>query len=332
MLAIAEALPATRLVANRAPSAHARSSHSIRPSTPAAYAELAADAFSRIVAGVYPAYDAALREQNALDFDDLLVRPVELFEGQPLILQRYRDRFQFVLVDEYQDTNRAQYRFLQLIASEHGNLMVVGDDDQSIYGWRGADIRNILDFEQDFPAARVVRLEQNYRSTQNILDAANHVIAENRRRKGKTLRTDAGPGEVLTLVECADERDEAEWIVRELERRARAGDWVYGEMAVLYRTNAQSRALEEAFRRAGVPYRLVGAISFYERREVKDLLAYLRLIANPADDEAFLRAVSVPRRGLGDSSVAAVGRAAQQWSQPLLETARIAPVEAGVEN
>jgi DNA helicase-2/ATP-dependent DNA helicase PcrA len=292
--------------------------------TPAAYAELAGDAFSRIVAGVYPAYDAALREQNALDFDDLLVRPVELFEGQPLILQRYRDRFQFVLVDEYQDTNRAQYRFLQLIASEHGNLMVVGDDDQSIYGWRGADIRNILDFEQDFPAARVVRLEQNYRSTQNILDAANHVIAVNRRRKGKTLRTDAGPGEALTVVECADERDEAEWIGEEIEhRRRRQGERRARDFVVLYRTNAQSRALEEAFRRRDLPYQVVGGTRFYERREIMDLLAYLRLLSNSRDAGAFDRIVNYPRRGIGDTTQARLLEwAAERGLSPLEAAAR----------
>ncbi|MGH7552401.1 MAG: ATP-dependent helicase, partial [Longimicrobiales bacterium] len=260
------------------------------------YADLSADPFSRIVAGVFPVYHASLKEQNALDFDDLLVKPVELFETQPAILQRYRERFQFILVDEYQDTNRAQYRLLQLLASEHGNLMVVGDDDQSIYGWRGADIRNILDFEKDFPSAHVVRLEQNYRSTGRILDAANHVISENRRRKGKTLRTEAGPGEVLTLVEAQDERDEADWITDEIESRSKrrtirkARDFV-----VLYRTNAQSRALEEAFRRRDVPYQVVGGTRFYERREIMDVLAYLRLISNPKDAGAFDRIVNYPR-------------------------------------
>ena len=180
------------------------------------------------------------------------------------------------------------------------------------------------DFLRDFPGARLVRLEENYRSTQVVLDAANGVIAENKGRIGKTLTTRRKGGETVTVLAAADERDEAEWIVRELQRRSAGGDWRYGEMAVLYRTNAQSRALEEAFRRAGVPYRLVGAISFYERREVKDLLAYLRLVANPADDEAFLRAIAIPRRGLGETSLATLGRSADAWSHPLLETARIA--------
>src|SRR5215217_7326971 len=180
------------------------------------------------------------------------------------------------------------------------------------------------DFLKDFPGARLIRLEENYRSTQIVLDAANGVIAENSGRIGKTLTTRRRGGETVTLVAAADERDEAEWVVRELQSRSAAGDWSYGDMAVLYRTNSQSRALEEAFRRAGVPYRLVGAISFYERREVKDLLAYLRLVANPSDDEAFLRAVGVPRRGLGETSLSILGRAATQWGKSLLETARIA--------
>jgi DNA helicase-2/ATP-dependent DNA helicase PcrA len=206
----------------------------------------------------------------------------------------------------------------------HGNVCAVGDDDQSIYGWRGADVRNMREFQRDFPNSKLVRLEENYRSTQIVLDAANGVIAENQGRLGKTLRTRRQGGEQVTLLAAADERDEAEWIVGELGRRARGGEWSYGEMAVLYRTNSQSRALEEAFRRAGVGYRLVGAISFYERREVKDLLAYLRLVANPADNEAFLRAIGVPRRGIGDTSLAVFNRAAEQWARPLLETARIA--------
>src|SRR5690606_19659483 len=180
---------------------------------------MARDSFTRVVADVYPEYQAALKEQNAFDFDDLLAKPVELCQDNEALLERYRERFQFLLVDEYQDTNHAQYRFLELLARVHGNIMAVGDDDQSIYGWRGADIRNILDFEKDFPAARMIRLEQNYRSTGRILEVANHVIARNVRRKGKTLRTTAGPGERITKVEALDEQDEAEWIVSEIETR-----------------------------------------------------------------------------------------------------------------
>jgi len=281
------------------------------------------DRLAQVSAEVYGALGPALKTANAMDFDDLLLHPLKLFREHPERLRVYQNRFRFLLVDEFQDTNRAQYELIRLIGS-HGNVCAVGDDDQSIYGWRGADVRNMQDFLKDFPGATLIRLEENYRSTQIVLDAANGVIAENSGRIGKTLTTRRRGGETVTLVAAADERDEAEWIVRELQKRSAASDWPYSEMAVLYRTNSQSRALEEAFRRAGVPYRLIGAISFYERREVKDLLAYLRLIANPADDEAFLRAVGVPRRGVGETSLAVFGKAAQEWGKPLLEAARIA--------
>jgi DNA helicase-2/ATP-dependent DNA helicase PcrA len=281
------------------------------------------DRLAVVAADVYAAMGSALKAANAMDFDDLLLHPLTLFREHPERLRAYQERFSFILVDEFQDTNRAQYELIRLLGT-HGNVAAVGDDDQSIYGWRGADVRNMQDFRTDFPGARLVRLEENYRSTQIVLDAANGVIAENTGRIGKTLTTRRRGGEPVTVLAAADERDEAEWVVRELERRSAAGEWPYADMAVLYRTNAQSRALEEACRRAGVPYRLIGAISFYERREVRDLLAYLRLVANPADDEAFLRASGVPRRGIGDSSLAALGQAARQWGKPLLATALIA--------
>jgi len=288
--------------------------------------ELATGGFDRlaqVAAEVYSALGPALKGANAMDFDDLLLHPLTLFREHPDRLRAYQSRFNFILVDEFQDTNRAQYELVRLLGA-HGNVCAVGDDDQSIYGWRGADVRNMQDFLKDFPGAKLIRLEENYRSTQVVLDAANGVIAENSGRIGKTLTTRRRGGESVTLVAAADERDEAEWVVRELQKRSAAADWQYREMAVLYRTNSQSRALEEAFRRAGVPYRLIGAISFYERREVKDLLAYLRLVANPADDEAFLRAVGVPRRGLGETSLALLGQVASKWGKPLLETASIA--------
>jgi len=281
------------------------------------------DVFMRIVARVYPAYQTALKEQNAFDFDDLLVKPVELLESRPAVLERYRERFHFVLVDEYQDTNRAQFRFLELLASEHGNLMVVGDDDQSIYGWRGADIRNILDFEQAFPGARVVRLERNYRSTETILSAANAVIELNVERKGKTLRTDRGGGEPLTLVETLDENDEARWITDEIEARYRDGPGLhnYRDFALLYRTNAQSRALEDGLRRRGVPYQIVGGVRFYERREIQDVLGYLRLVSNPLDVSAFDRVVNYPKRGVGAVTVGRLREFAAREGLSLLEAA-----------
>jgi DNA helicase-2/ATP-dependent DNA helicase PcrA len=279
------------------------------------------DRLAVVSADVYGAMGPALKAANAMDFDDLLLHPLTLFREHPDRLRVYQERFSFILVDEFQDTNRAQYQLIRLLGA-HGNVCAVGDDDQSIYGWRGADVRNMQDFLRDFPGAKLVRLEENYRSTRIVLDAANGVIAENAGRIGKTLVTRRPGGEQVTLLAAADERDEAEWVVRELERRSGAGEWSYAEMAVLYRTNSQSRALEEAFRRAGIPYRLIGAISFYERREVKDLLAYLRLVANPSDDEAFLRAVGVPRRGLGETSLAVLGQAAAGWGKPLLAAAR----------
>ncbi len=286
------------------------------------YHEQATDPFARTVAQVYERYQRVLRDANAFDFDDLLVKPVELLRAFPEVLRRYQDRFHFVLVDEYQDTNRAQYLFLRLIAGEKANLFVVGDDDQSIYGWRGADIRNILDFEKDFPDASLVRLEENYRSTQRILQAANRVIAENVRRKGTTLRTARDEGERLTLVEVGDEADEAEWIGKEIRTRlAMDPERSPREFVILYRTNSQSRALEEALRREGLPYRIVGGQRFYERREVKDVLAYLRLVASPRDDEAFLRIVNVPRRGIGDASIARLAEWSREQGLPLLAAA-----------
>ncbi|MGD2047631.1 MAG: UvrD-helicase domain-containing protein, partial [Gemmatimonadota bacterium] len=262
------------------------------------------DFFVKNVTRVYPEYQKSLALQNAFDFDDLLMKPVELFEAHPALLESYRDRFAFILVDEYQDTNRAQFRLVQLLAGAHHNLMVVGDDDQSIYGWRGADIRNILDFETAFPGTRTVRLERNYRSSQRILDAANSVIAENVNRKGKTLRTERVGGDPITVLEALDENDEARWIVGEMESRIETTPGLaYREMSVLYRTNAQARALEDALRRAGVPYQVVGSVRFYERREIQDVLAYLRLISNPRDAGAFDRVVNYPRRGVGATTL-----------------------------
>jgi DNA helicase-2/ATP-dependent DNA helicase PcrA len=280
------------------------------------------DMFVRNVAKVFGPYQKVLQDQNAMDFDDLLQKPVELFEAHPALLAGYRDRFSFILVDEYQDTNRAQFRFLELLGTGHGNLMVVGDDDQSIYGWRGADIRNILGFEETFPGAAVVRLERNYRSTARILDAANAVIAENVHRKGKTLRTERDGGELLTLVETHDENDEARWIVGDLKARFEAEPSLrYASFSILYRTNAQARAMEDAFRREGVPYQVVGGVRFYERREIQDVLAYLRMISNPRDAGAFDRVVNYPRRGIGMASQERLTRWAADQGITLLEAA-----------
>ena len=280
------------------------------------------DLVQKNVARVYPEYQRLLEQQSAFDFDDLLMKPVELLEKNKDLLTRYREQFSFVLVDEYQDTNKAQFRFVELIAGGHGNLMVVGDDDQSIYGWRGADIRNILDFEQAFPGARVVRLEQNYRSTKTILDAANHVIAQNVNRKGKTLLTERIGGEAITLMESLDENDEARWITNDIERRLGGASLSsYRSVAVLYRTNAQARALEDGFRSKRIPYQVVGAVRFYERREIQDVLAYLRLISNPRDQIAFERVVNYPRRGVGLTTLEHLRHWARKQGLSLLEAA-----------
>ncbi len=275
------------------------------------------DPVVRVAADVFTALQRALLTANAMDFDDLMLHPLTLFRQNPDVLERWRRRFDFLLVDEFQDTNRAQYELVKLLGSGHQNVFGVGDEDQSIYGWRGADLRNLRDLQKDFGEAKLVKLEENYRSTRPILDAANAVIANNAGRIVKTLRAHRPGGESIVVLAAADERDEAEWIARELARRCADGA-AHAECAILYRTNAQSRALEEAMRRAGVPYRIVGAISFYDRREVKDILAYLRLIANPSDDEAFLRAIAVPRRGIGDVALASLADQAREWSLPLL--------------
>jgi DNA helicase-2/ATP-dependent DNA helicase PcrA len=291
---------------------------------PEELAGVADDRFARVAAEIYHGLQTVLERANAMDFDDLLLHPLRLFREHPDRLAYYQRRFDSILVDEFQDTNRAQYLLVRQLAVEHREICVVGDDDQSIYSWRGADVRNMLDFETDFPDAKIVRLEENYRSTQIILDVANAVIAENRERLGKTLFTSRTAGDPIVFVTAADERDEAEWLAREFRERTATDGLAYGDMAVLYRTNAQSRAFEEAFRRSAVPYRVVGSVGFYERREVKDLVAYLRLVVNPADDEAFLRAVQIPKRGIGIATLRTLQGAAIQWKKPLLPTAAIA--------
>jgi DNA helicase-2/ATP-dependent DNA helicase PcrA len=288
------------------------------------YANTAKDAFRKAVAMVYERFDAAVARANAATFDDLLTLPVELLQRHPDVAANLSRRFRYILVDEYQDTNHAQYQLIKLLGS-HTNVFVVGDDDQSIYGWRGADIRNILEFERDFPAARVVRLEENYRSRPEILALANEVISANVGRRGKTLRATRARGENIPLVTAADDRDEAEFVVDEImSRRGANRKLTLGDVAVLYRTNAQSRPLEEALQRRSIPYRLVGQVRFYERREIKDMVAWLRLIANPSDDEAFRRAIGAPRRGVGDSSLEMLAGTARGSGSSLLATARAA--------
>ena len=252
-------------------------------------------------------YHQTLRAANALDFDDLLLRTVEMLGTNEHVRESYRRRFQYVLVDEYQDTNRTQYELIRHLVGPKGNVTVVGDEDQSIYSWRGADIQNILDFEHDFPGARVLRLEENYRSTQGILDSASALVAHNEKRKGKTLRAMKTAGEAVRLHQAGDEFQEAEWVVN---RIAAVRSW--GRAAVLFRMNAQSRVLEEALMRRGLPYIVVGGVGFYERKEVKDLLAYLRLIRNPTDPIALRRVINVPPRGIGAKTVEEIDRVAAQ--------------------
>ncbi|MGQ9497093.1 MAG: UvrD-helicase domain-containing protein [Desulfotomaculales bacterium] len=270
---------------------------------PGEYAEQANDRHTELVARVYRLYQERLQENNALDFDDLLLLTVRLFREHPGVLARWQDRFRYILVDEYQDTNHAQYVLVNLLAAGHRNLFVVGDPDQSIYGWRGADITNILNFERDYPEAKVVKLEQNYRSTMRILDAANSVIRHNAARKEKRLWTAKGEGPPLVVYCGADERAEAKFVADRIRELSRSEGRTYRDFAVLYRTHAQSRVLEEVLLREGIPYTIVGGLRFYERKEIKDIIAYLRVIANPADGLSLVRVINEPRRGIGKVSI-----------------------------
>ena len=297
---------------------------------PAEYAERARRSpFERRVADVYAEYQKRLAAANALDFDDLLMATVQLFREHPEVLERYRERFAHLLVDEYQDTNHAQNEIVLALAGGHHQVTVVGDSDQAIYGWRGADVRNILEFERAFPDATVVVLDRNYRSTQTILDAANAVISNNLARKPKELWTDQGTGERLVRYVAEDEHDEASFIVGEIERQRAEHGYRWGDFAVFYRTNAQSRAIEEELARRQVPYKVAGGARFYERREVKDLLAYLHAIANPDDEVSTKRVLNVPRRGVGDTSVAKLDAWATGHGVPFSEALYHAQ-EAGV--
>ena len=285
----------------------------------AAFTAQATDFFAEQVAKIYALYQSKLQENNALDFDDLLMLTVELLTKNEELRTKYQKKFQYILVDEYQDTNGAQYAITKLLAAEHRNICVVGDADQSIYGWRGADMRNIMNFEKDYPEATVILLEQNYRSTKNILAAANAVIENNLTRKKKELWTDNPTGDRITIYEGATEKNEASYIVREVERLHTMFHVKYGDIAVLYRTNAQSRNIEEAFYATGVPYAMVGSVRFYDRREIKDIIAYLRVIYNPRDTLSLLRIINVPRRGLGPMSIARMMETAEEYRISLFE-------------
>ncbi|MBI2773393.1 MAG: UvrD-helicase domain-containing protein [Chloroflexi bacterium] len=282
----------------------------------------------RVTAIVWPRYEALLRENNAVDFDDLLLLAVRLFETNDDALNSWQDRFDHILVDEYQDTNRAQYSLLRYLTGGKQDLAVVGDDDQSVFSWRGADVRNILDFERDYPTATVVKLEQNYRSTQRILDAAHSVVRNNVARKEKRLWTDRSGGADVVVLEAYDGRHEAELIAREIERLRREGEATAPrDIAILYRTNAQSRAIEDVFREFGLAYQVVGGVSFYERREVKDVLAYLRLLRNPKDSVAVARVINVPPRGIGAKTQAALRDPVAAAALPQRQRSAIADFE-----
>ena len=270
--------------------------------TPEMYMQAADSYFEENIAKIYPVYQDYLRENNSLDFDDLIGLTVDLFKCCPDVLGYYQNKFRYILVDEYQDTNRGQYLLVHGLAKEHQNICAVGDDDQSIYSWRGADINNILDFEKDYPETTVLRLEQNYRSTQNILSAAYEVVRNNRLRKEKKLWTENGPGELIDCFEAINEVDEAKYVIKQL-REARTRGFKYGDCVIFYRINAQSRAFEEALRGANIPYQIVGGVRFYERIEIKDLIAYLRVIVNPDDSISLRRIINVPRRGIGGTTL-----------------------------
>lgn len=266
------------------------------------YKKYANDFQNKYIAQIYMLYQKKLKSNNALDFDDIIFKTIELFRSNPDVLEHYQRKFRYVLVDEYQDTNKAQYVFVGLLAHKHQNLCVVGDDDQSIYGWRGADIKNILDFEKDFPNTTVIKLEQNYRCTKKILNAANSVIANNEKRKSKTLWTENKSGENIKFYRAENDRGEAEFIIREIKKLKEEGR-KYKDFAILYRNNAMSRIIEEAFVTTGIPYSVIGTQKFYDRKEIKDILAYLKVINNPLDGVSLERIVNVPKRGIGASTV-----------------------------
>lgn len=299
------------------------------------YAQSAMDRYSQVVAPVYRKYQSLLAGANALDFDDLLQRTVRMMQEHPAILAQLQERFKYILIDEYQDTNHAQYMLVHALAMKHHNICVVGDPDQSIYAWRGADIGNILDFERDYPDATVIRLEQNYRSTKTILAIAEHLIAHNRRRKEKRLWTENDGGERALLLLCRDEHDEAQAIAGEL-KRLHEGGIAWNQMAIFYRMNSLSRVMEDALRRGQVPYQIARGVEFYNRKEIKDVLAYLRVIANPDDEVSLSRIVNVPTRGIGDGAVKlmqahSVGTGVSLW-RAMLDARNVSGLSARAVN
>lgn len=300
--------------------------------SPAEYLNTAYDPFSKKVSDVYPEYVKALKASNAMDFDDLLLRTIDLFARNNDILEQYHNKFKFILVDEYQDTNRAQYAIIKHLAAKLKNLTVVGDDAQSIYGFRGADIKNILDFQNDYPNAQVFRLEQNYRSTQNILAAADELIKNNKGQIPKTLFTENPAGDPVKVIECTDERDEASYIVRSIEDEIRKSRLDLRHFAILYRTNAQSRALEDALRRQGFAYSIVGGTAFYRRKEIKDVLGYVRLLVNPHDRESLLRVINYPARGIGATTLDRVSVYASETNQSLFQTLQNVELISGLQS
>ncbi|NLA53079.1 MAG: UvrD-helicase domain-containing protein [Clostridiales bacterium] len=280
------------------------------------FAQSPKDFRSQKIHDIFQAYDHSLKQANALDFDDLISKALQLLVDHPPVLDYYQRRFEYVHVDEYQDTNFAQYSLVKLLTQKSGNLCVVGDDDQSIYGWRGADIRNILEFKKDFPDAEVVKLEQNYRSTSNILDAANAVISNNESRMEKALWTDLGEGEKIKFCSAGDEREESAWVCERIRSLHQKG-LPYSQIAVLYRMHAQSRVPEEMLMRAGIPYRIYGGTRFYDRKEIRDIIAYLRLLVNPLDEVALKRIINVPKRAIGDATVAMLEQHSYDNNMPL---------------
>ncbi|MBE9482257.1 MAG: UvrD-helicase domain-containing protein [Chloroflexi bacterium] len=291
--------------------------------TPQDYDQRSRSYFDEVVARVYERYQQLLGESNALDFDDLLMKVIQLFRNSPDILSRYQERYLHVQVDEFQDTNQVQYELIKQLSGKYRNICVVGDPDQSIYSWRFADLRNILSFEKNYPEAKVVLLEQNYRSTKMILDTASHIISSNQQRKPKDLWTNNEKGELTTVVETYSEQEEARFVVNEVEHLVGQGRVKLGDCAVMYRTNAQSRTLEEAFIRYGTPYKLVAGTRFYERREIKDIVAYLRLIQNPYDSVSLLRIINVPQRGIGQQTLAKLSSWAKSMGVPEYESLKL---------